>query len=87
MAEFWWDYGVLDWFWKIHHSSFFENRVFQKKAKGVKGLAYTLEKPLKRREFDVFMPHKYKSILWGPRDFSRRVLKIPTAVLFLETTL
>ena len=23
--------------------------------------------PLKSQNFDVFMPHKYKSILWGPR--------------------
>ena len=23
---------------------------------------------LKRREFDVFKPHKYKSILWGPQN-------------------
>ena len=28
----------------------------------------SVQHTLKRREFDVFKPHKYKSILWGPQN-------------------
>ena len=31
---------------------------------------------LKSQNFDAIKPHKYKSILWGPRDVSFGVLKI-----------
>lgn len=36
--------------------------------------------PLKSQNFDAIKPHKYKSILWGPRVIFSAGIKIPTPI-------